>query len=109
MKLNNKTTDLENKKLNHFKQTKINHKPLPIIKFFGNKCVRCSKPVYAAELCYSINFPWHLNCLRCLICNRILQPAAHAVHDGSPICNFPCYIKIYSTSGYRKGWQECRP
>ena len=26
----------------------------------GEQCVRCMKPVYAAELCYSMNFPWHL-------------------------------------------------
>lgn len=77
--------------------------------FIGQQCIRCLKKVYAAELCYSINFPLHFNCLRCSICDRILQPAAHAVHDGLPICNSPCYNRIYSFGGYRKGWQECKP
>lgn len=27
----------------------------------GEQCVRCMKPVYAAEFCYSMNFPWHLH------------------------------------------------
>jgi hypothetical protein len=26
----------------------------------GEQCVRCTKPVYAAEFCYSMNLPWHL-------------------------------------------------
>lgn len=77
--------------------------------FIGQRCVRCLKKVYAAELCYSINFPWHLDCLRCSICDRKLQPAAHAVHDGLPICNFPCYNRIYNEYLYRKGFQESKP
>lgn len=77
--------------------------------FIGRRCVRCSRRVFAAELSPSINFPYHLNCLRCSICDRPLQPAAHAVHDGLPICQFPCYNRIFNAYPYRKGWQECRP
>lgn len=73
-----------------------------------HRCVRCLKTVYAAEQYQGINFAWHLNCLRCSICDRKLQPAAHAVHDGLPICNL-CYKRIYLFGGYRKGWQECKP
>ena len=77
--------------------------------FIGRRCVRCSRSVFAAELSPSINFPYHQSCLRCSICDRALQPAAHAVHDGLPICHFPCYNRIYNSYPYRKGWQECRP
>ncbi|RWS16702.1 cysteine-rich protein 2-like protein [Dinothrombium tinctorium] len=75
----------------------------------SSQCVRCLKPVYAAEFCYSMSHPWHIYCLRCASCDRILQPGAHAVHDGLPFCSFPCYNRIYAIDGFRRGIHECRP
>lgn len=77
--------------------------------FIGRNCTKCNKIIYATEVSYSINLPYHKKCLRCSICDRILQPAVHSVHDGLPICTFPCYNQIYLSNNYRKGWNECRP
>jgi len=54
------------------------------------KCTKCGKTVYAAEMVKMENQIWHIECLRCVECNKKLSGAnwgGFVPPDNSPYCN----------------------
>jgi len=54
------------------------------------KCTKCGKTVYAAEMAKMENQIWHIECLRCVECNKKLAGAnwgGFVPPDNSPYCN----------------------
>jgi len=54
------------------------------------KCTKCSKTVYAAEMTKMENQIWHIECLRCVECNKKLAGAnwgGFVPPDNQPYCN----------------------
>jgi len=54
------------------------------------KCTKCQKTVYAAEMTKMENQIWHIECLRCVECNKKLAGAnwgGFVPPDNSPYCN----------------------
>jgi len=54
------------------------------------KCTKCSKTVYAAEMTKMENQIWHIECLRCVECNKKLAGAnwgGFVPPENSPYCN----------------------
>jgi len=54
------------------------------------KCVKCQKTVYAAEMTKMENQIWHIECLRCVECNKKLAGAnwgGFVPPNNSPYCN----------------------
>ncbi|GCC35671.1 hypothetical protein chiPu_0014158 [Chiloscyllium punctatum] len=72
-----------------------------------NMCPRCGKKVYFAEKVTSLGKDWHRPCLRCVRCNKTLNPGGHAEHDGQPYCHKPCYGILFGPKGgqYRRCWE----
>lgn len=60
-KRQSKQSQFENDLQNETSSTAIlSSTPYITSQSIGDQCVRCMKPVYAAEFCYSMNLPWHL-------------------------------------------------
>jgi len=56
----------------------------------SEKCVKCGKTVYAAEMTKMENQIWHIECLRCVECNKKLAGAnwgGFVPPDNKPYCN----------------------
>ncbi|XP_072425510.1 cysteine-rich protein 2-like [Chiloscyllium punctatum] len=68
-----------------------------------NMCPRCGKKVYFAEKVTSLGKDWHRPCLRCVRCNKTLNPGGHAEHDGQPYCHKPCYGILFGPKGVNTG------
>jgi len=54
------------------------------------KCTKCSKTVYAAEMAKMENQIWHIECLRCVECNKKLSGSnwgGFVPPDNLPYCN----------------------
>ncbi|XP_072051639.1 cysteine-rich protein 1-like [Amphiura filiformis] len=62
-------------------------------------CPSCKKVVYFAERKTSLGKDWHRACLKCMACNKTLNPGAHSEHNSEPYCN-PCYKKNFGPKGY---------
>lgn len=74
------------------------------------RCGRCRHPVFFAENVDSMATAWHLDCLRCLVCQRSLARGKHSVIDGFPVCSFPCGIRFQDVPyRYYPGSNESRP
>jgi len=56
----------------------------------SEKCVKCGKTVYAAEMAKMENQIWHIECLRCVECNKKLAGAnwgGFVPPDNKPYCS----------------------
>jgi len=65
-------------------------------------CPKCGKAVFAAEEKLAGGKKWHPNCLKCGLCNRMLDSTTMSLHDGSPFCK-QCYGRKYGPKGYGFG------
>ncbi|KAF9180746.1 hypothetical protein BGZ51_004293 [Haplosporangium sp. Z 767] len=64
------------------------------------RCPRCSKAVYSAEQVIGPNGgAWHKSCFTCRECNRRLDSATLAEHEGEAYCK-PCHKKMWGPTGY---------
>ncbi|KAG0252919.1 hypothetical protein BG011_006687 [Mortierella polycephala] len=64
------------------------------------RCPRCSKAVYSAEQIIGPNGgAWHKSCFTCRECNRSLDSATLAEHEGEAYCK-PCHKKMWGPTGY---------
>jgi len=52
------------------------------------QCPRCQDRVYAAEQVLGPrSIKYHRHCLKCVVCNRLLDSVTLLEHDGEPICH----------------------
>lgn len=52
------------------------------------RCARCNERVYAAEKVLGpLSKPYHKHCLKCVVCNKLLDSVSLLEHDGEPYCN----------------------
>ena len=52
------------------------------------RCPRCNDRVYAAEKVLGpMSKSYHKQCLKCVVCNKILDSVSLLEHDGEPFCN----------------------
>ncbi|WFD25336.1 hypothetical protein MNAN1_000304a [Malassezia nana] len=52
------------------------------------RCPRCQDRVYAAEQVLGPrSIKYHRHCLKCIVCNRLLDSVTLLDHDGEPICH----------------------
>ena len=57
-----------------------------------NKCMRCSKSVYAAESIAGPGGEWHKQCLACNACRKLLDTTTLMEHRGEVYCR-ACFSK----------------
>ena len=57
-----------------------------------NKCMRCSKSVYAAESIAGPGGEWHKQCLACNACRKLLDTITLMEHRGEVYCR-ACFSK----------------
>jgi hypothetical protein len=65
------------------------------------KCTKCGKTVYIAEMAKMENQIWHIECLRCVECNKKLSGAnwgGFVPPDNSPYCS-ACHRKLRQAAG----------
>lgn len=67
-----------------------------------DKCPKCSKPVYQAEEKLAANRKWHKMCLKCGMCQKMLDSTTLAEHDGDIFCR-QCYGRKFGPKGYGFG------
>jgi uncharacterized protein YbaR (Trm112 family) len=65
-------------------------------------CPKCSKPVYAAEEKLAAGKKWHKACLKCGMCNKMLDSTTVAEHEGEVYCK-QCHGRKYGIKGYGFG------
>lgn len=52
------------------------------------RCPRCNDRVYAAEQVLGpMAKPYHKQCLKCVVCNKLLDSVSLLEHEGEPFCN----------------------
>ena len=52
------------------------------------RCPRCNDRVYAAEKVLGpMSKSYHKQCLKCVVCNKLLDSVSLLEHDGEPFCN----------------------
>ncbi|GAA5856954.1 hypothetical protein JCM9279_005029 [Rhodotorula babjevae] len=66
------------------------------------KCAQCGKSVYAAEQALGPAGTYHKLCLKCVACNKLLEPRLLVDHDGQAYCK-ACHSKSYGAKGYGAG------
>ncbi|KAI3640434.1 hypothetical protein MIR68_001312 [Amoeboaphelidium protococcarum] len=79
-------------------------------KQFGSKpsdlCDKCQKVVYPVEKLQLKKAILHRNCLRCQICNKILDLSTYAAVDGKYFCK-PHFTQLFNVNGdYTTGFQQ---
>ncbi|KAI3645550.1 hypothetical protein MP228_008478 [Amoeboaphelidium protococcarum] len=82
----------------------------PAKKQFGSKpsdlCDKCQKVVYPVEKLQLKKAILHRNCLRCQICNKILDLSTYAAVDGKYFCK-PHFTQLFNVNGdYTTGFQQ---
>ncbi|KAJ9080681.1 hypothetical protein DSO57_1022346 [Entomophthora muscae] len=63
------------------------------------KCLRCKKSVYAAEMVIGCGGKYHQNCFRCIDCSKSLNSTNMTEHDGELYCK-GCYSREFGPKGY---------
>eukprot|EP00005_Dracoamoeba_jomungandri_P005021 CAMPEP_0174258294 /NCGR_PEP_ID=MMETSP0439-20130205/7309_1 /TAXON_ID=0 /ORGANISM="Stereomyxa ramosa, Strain Chinc5" /LENGTH=490 /DNA_ID=CAMNT_0015341749 /DNA_START=1335 /DNA_END=2807 /DNA_ORIENTATION=+ len=67
----------------------------------SDKCVKCEKTVYPAEKVVMEGQIWHIECLRCIECNKKIGGSnwgGFVPPDNHPYCK-PCYRKLVQAAG----------
>jgi len=67
----------------------------------NEKCVKCGKTVYIAEMAKMENQIWHVECLRCVDCNKKLSGAnwgGFVPPENKPYCS-ACHRKMRQAAG----------
>ncbi|XP_064634361.1 muscle LIM protein Mlp84B-like [Lineus longissimus] len=64
----------------------------------GEKCPRCEKTVYHAEKVNCMNKVWHKSCLRCALCEHVVDSRTAREHDNDLFCQ-NCYAKEFGPKG----------
>jgi len=65
------------------------------------KCTKCGKTVYIAEMAKMENQIWHVECLRCVDCNKKLSGSnwgGFVPPENKPYCG-PCHRKLRQAAG----------
>lgn len=65
----------------------------------SDRCSKCSKPVYFAEQILANGKKYHKLCLKCGLCNKLLDSTTLRDHDGEIFCK-ACYGKKFGPKGY---------
>ncbi|XP_064635281.1 muscle LIM protein 1-like [Lineus longissimus] len=66
------------------------------------KCPKCGKSVYAAEERLAAGHKWHKMCLKCGLCDKMLDSTTVAEHEGLVYCKV-CHAKKFGPKGYGFG------
>ena len=64
----------------------------------ANICLRCSRPVYAAEELLAGGQKWHKVCFKCNLCNKRLDSTNVNAHDNALWCK-QCYGRKFGPKG----------
>nr|AAW27699.1 SJCHGC02224 protein [Schistosoma japonicum] len=65
-------------------------------------CPKCQKAVYAAERKIAGGKAWHSMCLKCGLCNKMLDSTTVAEHEGEVYCK-TCHGRKFGPKGYGFG------
>lgn len=65
-------------------------------------CLKCEKPVYAAEELLAGGQKWHKVCFKCNLCNKRLDSVNVNAHDNMLWCK-QCYGRKFGPKGYGFG------
>lgn len=65
-------------------------------------CLKCEKPVYAAEELLAGGQKWHKVCFKCNLCNKRLDSTNVNAHDNALWCK-QCYGRKFGPKGYGFG------
>ncbi|KER31853.1 LIM domain protein [Opisthorchis viverrini] len=65
-------------------------------------CPKCQKAVYAAEKKIAGGKAWHSMCLKCGLCNKMLDSTTVAEHEGEVFCK-QCHGRKFGPKGYGFG------
>ncbi|THD24858.1 Cysteine and glycine rich protein 1 [Fasciola gigantica] len=65
-------------------------------------CPKCHKAVYAAEKKIAGGKAWHSMCLKCGLCNKMLDSTTVAEHEGEVFCK-QCHGRKFGPKGYGFG------
>ncbi|KAL3306948.1 Cysteine and glycine-rich protein 1 [Cichlidogyrus casuarinus] len=68
----------------------------------SEKCPKCGKSVYEAEKKLAAGKSWHKMCLKCGMCNKLLDSTTVAEHEGEVFCK-QCHGRKFGTKGYGFG------
>mgnify|MGYP002714351115 CR=1 FL=1 len=64
----------------------------------SNICLRCNKPVYAAEELLAGGNKWHKVCFKCNLCGKRLDSTNVNAHDNALWCK-QCYGRKFGPKG----------
>lgn len=64
----------------------------------ANVCLKCGKPVYAAEELLAGGNKWHKVCFKCELCSKRLDSVNVNAHDDALWCK-QCYARKFGPKG----------
>lgn len=68
----------------------------------SNICLKCNRPVYAAEELLAGGNKWHKICFKCNLCNKRLDSVNVNAHENALYCK-QCYARKFGPKGYGFG------